>query len=188
MIGEGETDLYFYEYPGHGFRYRTSFLGDMETWYKDISALYYSFRSSYPSTTQIIFLGFSWGGYIAASVASHLAITPSPVDHVLLVAPFSHYADVGKLGRFFSTRTESLLGNLSIPQQQHHSWHVLLFNSDATINKSSKDKWRPLSSITVIEDKPSYDKMTHNTLIGSEPYNQWIRNSLSTSIEQINGT
>ncbi len=169
------VELYMYEYPGHGFRYRTSSLGDMETWIVDISTFYYYLRHIYPPTTKIVFWGFSWGGYIASQVAARLAITPTPVDQVLLISPFSHYSDVGTLGKLLSTRTNHLLHNLRIPHhQQLQHWHVLLLRSDNTINQYSKDKWKPLHSITVIHDKPYYDNTTHNTVIGSPEYLQWL--------------
>ncbi len=171
---EINAHVYFYEYPGHGFRYRTSNLGDMETWFLDITSLYYYLKSIYAKDTTFVFMGFSWGGYIAAAVASSLAITPSPVDYVLLVGPFGHYTDVGRMGRLFSSRTTTLLDGLSIPQHDKlHQWHVLFFNSDATINKHSQHKWGRLTSVTVVEDRAYYDKKTHNQILWSKDYHNW---------------
>lgn len=179
---EVNAHVYFYEYPGHGFRYRTSNLGDMETWFLDITSLYYYLKSIYAKDTTFVFMGFSWGGYIAAAVASSLAITPSPVDYVLLVGPFSHYTDVGRMGRLFSSRTTTLLDGLSIPKHDKlHQWHVLFFSSDATINKHSKHKWGRLASVTVVEDQYHYDKKTHNQILWSKDYHDWVSKIFSAT-------
>lgn len=170
-----DHEMYLYEYPGHGFRYRTSNLGDMENWINDITSFYYHLKSIYAKDSQFIFFGFSWGGYIAATIASTLATTPSPVDHVLLVCPFTHYADIGRFGRRFSKSTVSLLDGLKIPLHDNLcQWHVLLFASDATVNKESRSKWSSITSVTVIEDKVEYDKTTHNCILWTEPYRQWV--------------
>jgi alpha/beta superfamily hydrolase len=138
-------------------------------------------KQQYPPETKFVFFGFSWGGYIAASIASYLATALSPVDHVLLVCPFSHYADIGVIGRFLTKRTTSLLDGLKIPKHDKlHQWHVILVQSDATVNQNSKVKWQDtIDSITLVEDKPQYDKSTHNGILWTQAYKDWVLKCLS---------
>jgi pimeloyl-ACP methyl ester carboxylesterase len=147
----------------------------MESWFLDITSFYYYLKSIYEKETTFVFMGFSWGGYIAAAVASSLATTPSPVDIVLLVCPFSHYTDIGRFGRLFASRTSLLLDGLKIPEhKQIKQWHVLLFNSDATVNRESKSKWSKSIHITVIDDSQTYNKKTHNQILWSKEYRSWV--------------